>query len=99
MDDKTRALLGNRAAQERLTEAGMLLPCPFCGNEFPMVQERNLGGLRIRCPMCNVSFTRDYYETGRGQLGKQRTIEAWNTRAAILPPEQMAALERMEEKQ
>lgn len=31
MDDKTLALLGDREAQERLTAAGVLLPCPFCG--------------------------------------------------------------------
>lgn len=33
MDDKTLALRGDREAQERLTAAGVLLPCPFCGGE------------------------------------------------------------------
>lgn len=32
MDEVTRALLGDREAQERVTERGELLPCPFCGN-------------------------------------------------------------------
>lgn len=27
LDEKTRALLGDREAQERLTEAGVLVPC------------------------------------------------------------------------
>ena len=31
MDDKTLALLGDHEAAQRLTEAGVLLPCPFCG--------------------------------------------------------------------
>lgn len=31
MTDVERALLGDRATQERLTEAGALVPCPFCG--------------------------------------------------------------------
>ena len=39
MDDKTLALLGDSAAAERLTEAGVLLPCPFCGGEA-MMDER-----------------------------------------------------------
>lgn len=33
MDDKTLVLLGDREAQERLTAAGVLLKCPFCGND------------------------------------------------------------------
>lgn len=58
-----------------------LKPCPFCGNEYPTITESNGYGIRIRCPQCNISFTRDYYETGRGELGRVRTIEAWNRRA------------------
>lgn len=30
MDDKTRALLGDKEAAKRLTDAGVLLPC-MCG--------------------------------------------------------------------
>lgn len=33
MDDKTKALLGDHEVAKRLTEAGILLPCPFCGGE------------------------------------------------------------------
>lgn len=29
MDDIKRALLGDKEAAERLTDAGVLLPCPF----------------------------------------------------------------------
>lgn len=32
-DDVKRALLGDREAAKRLTEAGALLPCSFCGND------------------------------------------------------------------
>ena len=28
-----RALLGDHEAAKRLTEAGVLVPCPFCGND------------------------------------------------------------------
>lgn len=33
MDEIRRALLGDRAAQEALTERGDLVPCPFCHND------------------------------------------------------------------
>ena len=31
MNDVKRALLGDHEAAKRLTDAGVLLPCPFCG--------------------------------------------------------------------
>lgn len=33
MTDIQRAMLGDHDAAERLTEQGVLLPCPFCGND------------------------------------------------------------------
>ena len=42
MDDRTLALLGDRAAQERITERGELLPCPFCSG--PAELRRTRGG-------------------------------------------------------
>ena len=33
MDDIKRALLGDKEAARRLTEAGVLLPCPGCRGE------------------------------------------------------------------
>ena len=33
MDDVKRALLGDHEAAKRLTDAGVLVPCPFCGND------------------------------------------------------------------
>ena len=56
-----------------------LKPCPFCGQKHTTITESNTEGVRIRCPHCNITFTRDFYEH-RGELGRQRTIEAWNTR-------------------
>ena len=32
-DDVRAALLGDREAAKRLTDAGVLVPCPFCGND------------------------------------------------------------------
>lgn len=56
-----------------------LKPCPFCGQKHTTITESNTEGVRIRCPHCNITFTRDFYEH-RGELGRQTTIEAWNTR-------------------
>ena len=33
MDDIKLALLGSKEAAKRLTDAGALVPCPFCGND------------------------------------------------------------------
>ena len=33
MDDIKLALLGSKEAAKRLTEEGVLVPCPFCGND------------------------------------------------------------------
>lgn len=56
-----------------------LKPCPFCGNDFPTITYSNIEGWEIRCSSCNITFVRDYYGH-RGELGKQRFIEAWNRR-------------------
>ncbi len=37
-----RALMGNKQAQEECIEKGILLPCPFCGNEAQLVSEEGL---------------------------------------------------------
>ena len=33
MNDIKLALLGSKEAAKRLTDTGMLVPCPFCGND------------------------------------------------------------------
>ena len=42
MDIVRRALLGDKKAQEELTEKGKLLPCPFCGNEKNIISNWGL---------------------------------------------------------
>ena len=32
MDDIKRAMLGDQEAAKRLTDAGVLVPCPMCGS-------------------------------------------------------------------
>ena len=58
-----------------------LKPCPFCGNKYVTLTETMTEGFRIKCPCCNITFVRDFYQH-RKDLGRTRTIEAWNRRGS-----------------
>ena len=91
MDDIKLAMLGSKEAAKRLTDAGVLVPCPFCKGEVRRVI--GIGGLNFfKCKKCGavVSFNNDYYNTH-----KNDAIRAWNTRAPILSEEEMEMLEGM----
>ena len=84
-DDNTSALLGDRAAQERLTAAGVLLPC--CGVQPILHRFEPLNCYGIECGknghIHNTSFCDSEYEARL----------AWNTRSPILSAEELARLE------
>ena len=40
MTDEKRALLGDHEAAKRLTDAGVLLPCPMCEGQAKVRNER-----------------------------------------------------------
>lgn len=89
MDDIKLALLGNKEAAKRLTDAGMLLACPFCKGHVRRVI--GFGGLNFfKCKKCGavVSFDNDYYNTH-----KNEAITAWNTRTPILSESELKKLE------
>ena len=88
MDDRTLALLGDRAAQERITERGELLPCWRCGGQAK-VETLNTGGKPIYAVVCEKHYCGAY---GAAHHTKQKAIEEWNTRASVLTPTQMALL-------
>lgn len=108
LTDTQLALLGDRAAQERITERGELLPCPLCGSA-PTIKvqevEYGLSGTIIRCNKCGLSL---YSPSKKAKLisGAVRNVPIenhtmigfarWNTRAPILTPEQIKRLEEME---
>lgn len=82
MDDIKLALLGDKAAQERLTERGELLPCPFCGGEARVV---GVGKWRYAvCKKCTIE--------GPVKMDIDEARLAWNTRAPILTPEELEGL-------
>lgn len=80
MDDVRLALLGDKAAQERLTERGELLPCPFCGGAAEL--RRTRGGYNqnpvtikesweVRCKKLCIStndFDSEIYQDDSGIL-------------------------------
>ena len=89
MDDIKRALLGDHEATKRLTEAGVLLRCPFCGGEA-MVEYDTIEPFEhvVFCGDCGVMTTTSEDE--------QVACLAWNTRAPVLSAEELEMLEGME---
>ena len=88
MDDVRLALLGDKAAQERLTGRGELVPCPMCGKTGVLRSINSNKTFFACCPACGL-MTRAY-------KGQDKTRLAWNTRAPILAPEEMEMLEEIE---
>lgn len=96
MDEIRRALLGDKTAQDALTERYELLPCPFCGGEAHLFVQN---GVCVICPKCNASSKN--LVDGRGPRGvsgnaTRAVVRAWNTRTPILSAEEMEMLEGME---
>lgn len=96
LDEKTRALLGDREAQEAITARGELLPCPCCG-----AQPTQFGGPSIsyvHCDKCGmeayrmVSDGEDVVEKICAHSPEREARLVWNTRAPVLTPTQIALL-------
>lgn len=68
------ALMGDKQAQEECTAKGIVLPCPFCGNENSIVS--NWGMFRVWCPHCKAK--------SEDTLTTRDALKSWNTRPA--PP-------------
>ena len=93
MDDKILALLGDRSAQERITERGELLPCQCGGNAELVFHKR--GSLllykynlyAVECKKCGMN--------SNVCIGKETAIRNWNTRALILSESELKKLEEI----
>lgn len=73
-----RALKGNEKAQEECTEKGIVLPCPFCGEEAQLISEKGLYTIVCKDGPCIGSDIHPEY--GEAMFA----LEEWNTRPA--PP-------------
>lgn len=108
MDDRTLALLGDRAAQDRITERGELLPCPMCASEEVSIQGDGynvydpvtLGYVEsvedefvyAVCENCGLTTEAVYLEDEEFEDAVKRVTEKWNHRSPILTETQLALL-------
>ena len=102
MDDVKRALLGDKEAAKRLTDAGVLVPCPCCG-ENPSTRVKvkaQCFEMSVVCFKCGMSRTVQVdicdTEFDKLQTGMMLAKKSWNTRAPILSAEEMEMLEGIE---
>ncbi len=85
--DMKRALLGDHEASKRLSEAGVLLACPGCG-------ESRIKICYVFCNNFGMCKTCDW--TGPVRNTDYEARLAWNARAPILSAEELEMLEGME---
>ena len=80
MDDIKLAMLGNKEAAKRLTDAGVLVPCPFCGSDnvaFMPDEEQFLENTTTGFIWCHgCDFTSDSF------YSEKVAAEKWNRREA-----------------
>ena len=84
MDDIKLAMLRNKEAAKRLTEAGVLVPCPGCGESSAKI-----------CYVCGDHFgmCKTCGWTGPFRNAEYEARLAWNTRAPILSESEMEMLD------
>ena len=89
LDNIKRALLGDKEAAKRLTEAGVLLLCPMCKRDARLntwrFEAQRKNPAVVKCSKCGLE-TRVYDRIKDARL-------AWNTRAPVLNAEEMETLE------
>lgn len=88
MDDIKLALLGNKEAAKRLTDAGVLVPCPGCRGKARVRSERYYQPNVRRNVICTKCFTNSgWYKT------EYEARLAWNTRTPILSAEEIEMID------
>ena len=85
-----RALLGDRDAQERITERGVLIICPKCGGQGEVYR---YPGEDWKQPYTAKCKKNDCFWIGKDFQTKKQAIREWNTRAPILSAEELERLE------
>lgn len=88
MDDIKLALLGNKEAAKRLTDAGVLLPCPWC-NKVPGDDDLigHWQGYTLYHQCKQVGPMRVNGKT------RYKVCLAWNTRAPVLSAKEMEMID------
>ena len=83
MDDIKLALLGDHEAAKRLTNAGVLIPCPGCGEEGIVIQSNQDRPWQV---FCGCGFCAAHFES------EYEARLTWNTRAPILSESELKKL-------
>ena len=101
LTDIQRAMLGNHDAAARLTEQGVLIPCPWCKGSVRM-QNVRLIGRRLEtdfvCKRCDkIQTFGQYINAGEDEFENPSALRQWNTRAQILSAEEMERLEALKD--
>lgn len=85
MDDIKRALLGDHEAAKRLTDEGVLVPCPWCNGNKKKETNHSQVGFWVFCIECGAD--------GPTAGNEYEARLAWNTRAPILSKSELKKLE------
>lgn len=99
MDDIRLAMLGDKAAQDRMTERGEPLPCPLCGGHASLrYTGSNSGPFGYTCNVYKRSNPGFVMCNKCGLMTQKksrlcRAVKDWNARAQILTPEELEKLE------
>jgi hypothetical protein len=102
MDDVKLAMLGNKDAAKRLTDAGVLVPCAHCGNDnhnrivmsFKKDKKKRFGEYYDVCTIYCECCTETVRQAGFGKdVAAKNASLLWNTRAPILSAEELKKLE------
>lgn len=100
MTDIQRAMLGDHEAAARLTEQGVLIPCPWCKGSVRMQNVRLSGRLLKTDFMCKNAVKcktfGQYIIDVENEFENPSALSQWNTRAPLLTPGQMERLEKAE---
>ena len=86
MDDIKLTMLGNHEAAKRLTDAGVLVPCPWCNGSRKETNNFKVG-YWIFCLECSAA--------GPISVNEYEARLAWNTRAPILSESELKKLEEI----
>ena len=102
MDDIKLAMLGNKEAAKRLTDAGVLVPCAHCGNDddyrivmsFKKDKKKRFGEYYDVCTIYCECCTETVRQAGLGKDAAAKNASLmWNTRAQILSESELKKLE------
>ena len=99
MSDEQKAMLGDHEAAKRLTDAGVLLPCPVCGKQPKILRDigyetSGFGAWCTRQGQPKLRRAHRKVESGKSTWERAEYYArlAWNTRAPIMSSEEMEML-------